>query len=343
MRDVRAADAGDAGAQLAIGVYRHRLRREIAAMAAATNGLDVLNVTGGIGERHPQIRAAAADGIGRLGVALDPGRNKATAGADVSDPSAPRASWSSRCGKTSKLPGKRAACWRPPGSHPPSAQAWPAPASDKRDVYFPVMDVPFHCEPRGGQDVLHRVVLQHRLGIEYRDAVPPVDRDQLLEQDRRYSVSVHVVGDRERDLRVSRRSKELVTRDPDQPAIRYRHQRRMILRSGRHTRLASCSGACGLKLKKRRYKLPGDMLPCIARTASKSPGSACRISLLLPPASSTCSADPGCTAGCSPVAASAAAVLCVIAKACAGTAGVATRAEGLWHWDLRPARPRDLL
>ncbi|HEY3904385.1 MAG TPA: acetate/propionate family kinase [Streptosporangiaceae bacterium] len=48
LRDVRAAaEAGSASARLAIEVYLHRLRREIAAMAAAMNGLDVLVFTFG--------------------------------------------------------------------------------------------------------------------------------------------------------------------------------------------------------------------------------------------------------------------------------------------------------
>jgi acetate kinase len=89
MRDVRAAaDAGDSGAQFALDVYVHRLRREIAAMAAAMNGLDVLVFTGGVGEYHQPIRAAAADGLGFLGVAVDPARNEATSDAEVSDPAA---------------------------------------------------------------------------------------------------------------------------------------------------------------------------------------------------------------------------------------------------------------
>jgi acetate kinase len=90
MRQVRAAaDAGNANARLAIDVYVHRLRREIAAMAAAMDGLDVLVFTGGIGEHHPPIRAAAAGGLGFLGVAIDPDRNDATADADISHASAP--------------------------------------------------------------------------------------------------------------------------------------------------------------------------------------------------------------------------------------------------------------
>lgn len=90
MRNVRAAaDAGSAAAQLAIDVYVHRLRREIAAMAAAMDGLDALVFTGGIGEYHPQIRAAACDGLGFLGVRLDAVRNEATADAEIGDASAP--------------------------------------------------------------------------------------------------------------------------------------------------------------------------------------------------------------------------------------------------------------
>jgi acetate kinase len=92
MREVRAAaDAGSAAAQLAIDVYVHRLRREIAAMAAAMNGLDALVFTGGVGEHAPWLRAAAADGLGFLGVRLDPGRNHATADAEIGDQAAPAA------------------------------------------------------------------------------------------------------------------------------------------------------------------------------------------------------------------------------------------------------------
>jgi acetate kinase len=90
MREVRrAADAGNRSARLAIEVYLHRLRREIAAMAAAMNGLDVLAFTGGVGEHDPRTRAAAAAGLGFLGVAVDAGRNQAASGdSDVSGPDA---------------------------------------------------------------------------------------------------------------------------------------------------------------------------------------------------------------------------------------------------------------
>lgn len=87
MREIlQAAGSGNQAARLAIDVYLHRLRREIAAMAAAMDGLDVLVFTGGIGEHSPVIRAAAASGLDFLGVRLDPGRNEATADADIGDP-----------------------------------------------------------------------------------------------------------------------------------------------------------------------------------------------------------------------------------------------------------------
>jgi acetate kinase len=85
MREVvdRAA-AGDAAASLALGVYLHRLRAGIAAMAAAADGLDVLVFTGGVGERSAVVRARAASGLGWLGVEVDGARNEAVEGdADV--------------------------------------------------------------------------------------------------------------------------------------------------------------------------------------------------------------------------------------------------------------------
>ncbi|MDQ3896914.1 MAG: acetate/propionate family kinase [Actinomycetota bacterium] len=74
--DMRAVLA--AGDGTAVDVYVHRLRREIAAMVAALDGLDLLVFTGGVGEHAPAIRAAAAGGLGFLGVAVDDGRNAAT-------------------------------------------------------------------------------------------------------------------------------------------------------------------------------------------------------------------------------------------------------------------------
>lgn len=85
-RDVAAAAAaGEPDAVLALDVYGYRLITAIGAMAAAMNGLDALVFTGGIGEHAPAVRAAAAAGLGFLGVAIDPAANaSARADADIS-------------------------------------------------------------------------------------------------------------------------------------------------------------------------------------------------------------------------------------------------------------------
>jgi acetate kinase len=83
MRELLARD--DADAHLALDVYVHRLRACAAAMAAAMDGLDALVFTGGVGEHAPAIRARAADGLGFLGVAVDPDRNAARSDAVIGD------------------------------------------------------------------------------------------------------------------------------------------------------------------------------------------------------------------------------------------------------------------
>jgi acetate kinase len=79
LREVRAgADRGDADCLLAWSVYLHRLARETAAMTAAAGGLDVLVLTGGVGEHAWQVRAELADALAHLGVELDAECNRAT-------------------------------------------------------------------------------------------------------------------------------------------------------------------------------------------------------------------------------------------------------------------------
>jgi len=76
MRDVEAAaDRGDPAAVLALDVYIHRLVGGIGAMSAATDGVDVLAFTGGVGEHSPTVRRRAAECLGFLGVAIDIDRN----------------------------------------------------------------------------------------------------------------------------------------------------------------------------------------------------------------------------------------------------------------------------
>ena len=70
-----AADRGDPDARLAIDVYTHRLAGGIAAMCAATGGVDALAFTGGVGENSALVRERAAERLAFLGVAVDSHRN----------------------------------------------------------------------------------------------------------------------------------------------------------------------------------------------------------------------------------------------------------------------------
>jgi acetate kinase len=77
LRDVwRAADDGDEDAAAALEVYAYRVRKAIAAMAAAMGGLDALAFTGGVGENDARLRRAATEGLAFLGVALDEAANE---------------------------------------------------------------------------------------------------------------------------------------------------------------------------------------------------------------------------------------------------------------------------
>lgn len=81
--------AGEPDSTLAFDVYLHRLAREAAAMTAAVGGLDLLVLTGGVGEHSPEVRGALGAALGYLGVALDGAANRSTAGdGDISAPGA---------------------------------------------------------------------------------------------------------------------------------------------------------------------------------------------------------------------------------------------------------------
>jgi acetate kinase len=87
MREVLAREGeGRPEAALALGVYLHRLRGEIAAMAAAMDGLDALVFTGGVGEHSPEIRARACEGLGFLDIEVAAARNEATTNSDPDRP-----------------------------------------------------------------------------------------------------------------------------------------------------------------------------------------------------------------------------------------------------------------
>jgi acetate kinase len=70
-------EAGDAAARLAFDVVVHRLKHYVGAYLAILGGLDVLVFTAGIGENSTTVRAAVTEGLGELGITVDPARNAA--------------------------------------------------------------------------------------------------------------------------------------------------------------------------------------------------------------------------------------------------------------------------
>lgn len=77
MRELeRAADAGHAGALLAIQVFCYRVRKYVGAYAAAMDGLDAIVFTGGIGENGDGVRSRICAGLSFLGVELDEAQNR---------------------------------------------------------------------------------------------------------------------------------------------------------------------------------------------------------------------------------------------------------------------------
>jgi acetate kinase len=90
VRDVIAAAAGGAvQAQLALDMYVYRLGAGIAAMTAATGGIDALTFTGGVGENSSYVRERVCARLGFLGVALAPTTENAAADREISTPESP--------------------------------------------------------------------------------------------------------------------------------------------------------------------------------------------------------------------------------------------------------------
>jgi len=75
MRTLEASD--DPRAAEAIDYFVFRIQRELGGLTAALKGLDALVFCGGIGENSRTIRARVADGMGWLGVHVDPEPNAA--------------------------------------------------------------------------------------------------------------------------------------------------------------------------------------------------------------------------------------------------------------------------
>jgi acetate kinase len=83
---VAAAERGEDRASLALDVFVHRLGGAIAAMAAATGGIDALVFTGGVGENSAAVRERACAAAAFLGARLDEAANARGAADTVLSP-----------------------------------------------------------------------------------------------------------------------------------------------------------------------------------------------------------------------------------------------------------------
>jgi acetate kinase len=75
IRDLLAREAHDVRAAEAVALFCYQVRKWIGSFAAALGGVDTLVFAGGIGENAPIIRKRICDGLGFLGIELDPRRN----------------------------------------------------------------------------------------------------------------------------------------------------------------------------------------------------------------------------------------------------------------------------
>ncbi|MDE9364624.1 acetate kinase [Luteipulveratus sp. YIM 133132] len=72
----KAVHQGEERARLALDVYLHRLRKYVGAYLAVLGGVDAITFTAGVGENSAELRAAALEGLERLGIRIDGRRNK---------------------------------------------------------------------------------------------------------------------------------------------------------------------------------------------------------------------------------------------------------------------------
>jgi acetate kinase len=79
MRDLLEREAYDVRAAEAVALFCYQAKKFLGALAAALGGLDALVFTGGIGENSATVRERVCEGLGFLGIRLDPDRNAAHA------------------------------------------------------------------------------------------------------------------------------------------------------------------------------------------------------------------------------------------------------------------------
>ena len=73
------------GAILALDVYCYRIKKYIAAYAAAMSGLDAIVFTAGVGENASEVRALATEGLQFMGLSLDKAKNEAANSSQETD------------------------------------------------------------------------------------------------------------------------------------------------------------------------------------------------------------------------------------------------------------------
>jgi acetate kinase len=78
MRQIlKAAKDGHEQARLALGIFTHRVRQAIGALAVTMGGADALIFTAGVGENAAEVRQAICAGLQCLGLELDAHANTA--------------------------------------------------------------------------------------------------------------------------------------------------------------------------------------------------------------------------------------------------------------------------
>ena len=76
MRRLHEAAPSNTDAELAIQMFCYSVRKQLAAMIAVLEGVDLIVFTGGIGEHDAEVRAAICRGMSWLGISLDDARNR---------------------------------------------------------------------------------------------------------------------------------------------------------------------------------------------------------------------------------------------------------------------------
>lgn len=84
MREIEMAkEKGDERAKLALDVYNYKVKKYIGSYIAAMGGLDILIMTGGVGENADTTREGVCGGLDFLGVSLDYEKNKGFRGEGI--------------------------------------------------------------------------------------------------------------------------------------------------------------------------------------------------------------------------------------------------------------------